>query len=327
MRKVLLIVFLILSFSITAYSWEKVPVPDYVDKKTKSPWNFYENFEDQKIGKVKLSKFDINDKGKGKKPFKIKQDTDGNKFLEITVKHGWNKCCGSWNNTERAEFQVKGKRTLNKEVWYGFKVRFPKDFKHINDRVLINQFKNNFDNMKKSPLIGIRYYDEGNTLDLGGDTGGIATKKWNQEETKKHGIRVKYFKKNENWNLLEAKKRGEDKKKMSKCSGKQQPEYCKDFNIEQTLSAVDLGNWTTFKVGIKNSKKKDGFVKVFKDNQLIMNYNGVTFDWKGRYYSSYIRIGLYRDSDPNGIGYPDQSIHFDDFIVVSDKKTLDKYLN
>ena len=37
------------------YAWEKVPVPDYVDKKTKSPWNFYENFEDQKIGKVKLS--------------------------------------------------------------------------------------------------------------------------------------------------------------------------------------------------------------------------------------------------------------------------------
>ena len=80
-------------------------------------------------------------------------------------------------------------------------------------------------------------------------------------------------------------------------------------------------------MGIKNSKKKDGFVKVFKDNQLIMNYNGVTFDWKGKYNSSYIRIGLYRDSDPNGIGYPDQSIHFDDFIVVSDKKTLDKYLN
>ena len=45
----------------------------HVNKKTKSPWNFYENFEDQKIGKVKLGKFDINDKGKGKKPFKIKQ--------------------------------------------------------------------------------------------------------------------------------------------------------------------------------------------------------------------------------------------------------------
>ena len=39
------------------------------------------------------------------------------------------------------------------------------------------------------------------------------------------------------------------------------------------------------------------------------------------------RIGPYRDSDPLGVGYPRQSIHYDDFIVVSDKKTLDKYLN
>jgi len=75
------------------------------------------------------------------------------------------------------------------------------------------------------------------------------------------------------------------------------------------------------------TKKKDGFVKVFKDDQLIMNYNGITFDWKGSYYASYIRVGIYRDSDPSGKGYPDQIVHFDDFTVVSDKKTLDKYLN
>ena len=325
MRIVLLIVFLILSFPITAYSWEKVPVPDYVDKKTKSPWNFYENFEDQKIGKVKLSKFDINDKGKGKKPFKIKQDNDGNKFLEITVKHGWNK--GKYYKTERAEFQTKGKRALNKEIWYGFKLRLPKNFKHIDDRVLINQFKNNFDNMKKSPLIGIRFYQNGELLDLGGETGGIATKKWNKVEDIKHGIRVKYFKKNKNWNLLEAKIREKVKTQMWKCSVKPEPEYCKDFNIEKTLNVTELGDWTTFKVGIKNSKKNNGFVKVFKDDKLIMNYNGITFDWSGNYYASYIRVGIYRDSDPSGEGYPDQVIHFDDFTVVSDKKTLDKYLD
>ena len=34
MRIVLLLVFLIFSFPITAYSWEKVLVPDYVNKKT-----------------------------------------------------------------------------------------------------------------------------------------------------------------------------------------------------------------------------------------------------------------------------------------------------
>ena len=63
------------------------------------------------------------------------------------------------------------------------------------------------------------------------------------------------------------------------------------------------------------------------NDKLIMNYEGVTFDWKGNYYASYVRIGIYRDSDPSGAGYPDQVAHFDDFIVVSDKKTLDKYLD
>ena len=86
MRIILLIIFFILSFSITAYSWEKVPVPDYVNKKTKSPWNFYENFEDQKVGQVNLKKYHINDKGVGRKPFKIKQEPDGNKFLEISYR-------------------------------------------------------------------------------------------------------------------------------------------------------------------------------------------------------------------------------------------------
>ena len=327
MRRVLLIIFLILSFPITTYSWEKVPIPDYVNKKTKSPWNFYDDFEDQKVGKVNLRKYHINDKGKGRKPFKIKQDADGNKFLEITVKHGWNKCCGKWVNTERAEFETKPKRALNKEIWYGFKLRFPKDFTHINDRVLISQFKNNFDNMKKSPLLGIRFYDGGKRLDLGGDTGGRATTKWNKEETKKHGIRVKYLEIDNNWKLYETKTRGENKKKIFKCSKKQKPEYCKNVSLEKNLEITKFGEWTTFKVGIKNSKKSDGYVQVYKDDKLIMNYEGITFDWKGNYYASYVRIGIYRDSDPSGAGYPDQVVHFDDFIVVSDKKTLDKYLN
>ena len=47
MKKVLLSFFLIFSFSINAYGWEKVPIPDYVNKKTKSPWNFFDNFEDR----------------------------------------------------------------------------------------------------------------------------------------------------------------------------------------------------------------------------------------------------------------------------------------
>ena len=69
-------------------------------------------------------------------------------------------------------------------------------------------------------------------------------------------------------------------------------------------------------------------MRVFINDELVLNYSGITWDWtKGKYTGSHIRIGPYRDSDPLGIGYPRQSIHYDDFIVVSDKKTLDKYLN
>ena len=71
----------------------------------------------------------------------------------------------------------------------------------------------------------------------------------------------------------------------------------------------------------------DDFVKVYKDNELIFDYEGITYNWSGLYTGNYIRIGIYRDSGKQiGIEYPDQSIHFDDFIVVSDKKTLDQLI-
>ena len=89
------------------------------------------------------------------------------------------------------------------------------------------------------------------------------------------------------------------------------------------LSFLDGGDF----VGVMwfYGKDDDGFVQVYKDNELIFDYEGITYDWRGRYTGSYIRIGIYRDRK-FGIEYPDQSIHFDDFIVVSDEKTLDKLI-
>ena len=162
------------SFTINVYAWEKVPVPDYVDKKTKSPWNFFDDFDDQK-----LKKYKINDKGAGKKPFKFKKDPDGNTYLEITVKHGWNKCCRGNFRTERAEMSPRGKFVKEKIIWYGFKVRLPKDFIHIDDRVLFHQFKNQIKSKCASPgpLLGIAFRNEGKKLDLHGDIGGCAKEK------------------------------------------------------------------------------------------------------------------------------------------------------
>jgi len=98
-------------------------------------------------------------------------------------------------------------------------------------------------------------------------------------------------------------------------------------NTKVIIPEKNVGLAKSYNIGIKNSKKQDGFVKVYLNENLIQDYEGITFDWSGNYIGTDIRIGPYRDSDPEGKGYPDQIIHYDDFIVVSDKKTLDKYLN
>ncbi len=58
MKKLTLYTFLVLMFfpPNNLYAWEKAPVPDYVDKKTKSPWNFYDDFEDQKLDQITNNK-------------------------------------------------------------------------------------------------------------------------------------------------------------------------------------------------------------------------------------------------------------------------------
>ena len=300
------------SFTINVYAWEKVPVPDYVDKKTKSPWNFYDDFDDQK-----LKKYKINDKGAGKKPFKFKKDPDGNTYLEITVKHGWNKCCRGNFRTERAEMSPRGKFVKEKIIWYGFKVRLPKDFIHIDDRVLFHQFKNQIKSKCASPgpLLGIAFRNEGKKLDLHGDIGGVCK---GEESLKKYRIQFDYRLMNKKWYPIKLKHKEIEKYgiiTVDLMSG-----------IEP-FDATPLGEWTTYKVGIYSTKTDSGFVKVYKDDILIFDYEGVTFDWKGPYYETLVRIGPYRDSDPTKEGYPPQSIHYDDFTVVSDKKTLDKYLN
>ena len=79
---------------------------------TESPWNFFEDFENEEEGKLKrimLKKgsdemlyidkqkkrwreryinhnFTLNNKGAGSEPFRIKKDPDGNKYLEVTLK-------------------------------------------------------------------------------------------------------------------------------------------------------------------------------------------------------------------------------------------------
>ncbi len=341
-KKLLYIFLVLMSFNTgNSYSWEKVPVPDSVDKKTKSPWNFSEDFENQEEGKLKVANpnpsssnspsgggteksfnqiFRIFDKGAGSKPYRIEKDPDGNKYLEVTVKHGWNNDPlkeGSGKETERAIFQTKQRRTLNKEIWIGFKTRLPEDFKHTTDgRVTFFEFKNRHVSMRTHPLVRISFDDAGKTLKITGSTSGNGFNRRSKEDNIKHRINIKYKKNGSNWFVSNEKTRGEKKIKNN-------------FKLtpNKTFSVTQLGEWSTYKIGIYNTKDDDGFVKVFKDNKLIFDYKGITSDWKGKYTGTNVRIGVYRASGKQiGIKYPDQIIHFDDFIIVSDQKTLDQLI-
>ena len=312
MKKLVYLFLILMCFtSGNSYSWEKVPVPDSVDKKTKSPWNFFEDFENENVGRLTTNKFTTNDKGTGLKPFEIKEDPDGNTYLAVTVKDGWNVDQKGWTKetTERAEFEVKPKRVLGKEIWISFKKRLPEDFTHIDDRVLFFQFKNMISTGKVSPLIGLTYKKNGNRLKIGGQTGGNARRSMSQKEKDLYRIDTKYKNYEGNWVQRWEKYRSESK----------------DRDVDGTASFTPLGEWSTYKIGIHNTKNDDGFVRVYKDGELMFDYNGVTYDWRGQYYRSHIRIGIYRDR-VFGVSYPDQTIHFDDFIVVSDEKTLDQIL-
>lgn len=318
----------IIFLTLEATAGEEIVVPDAVASISKSPWNFFEDFESQNQGQMVLCRFfskkdclenlSINDKGTGFTPFQIKKDLNGNKYLEITVGHGWNsdphKKKGE--ETERAEIQTIEKNTLNKIVWTGFKMRIPDNFQHIDERVLFFQFKNQFDSMKRSPLLGLRFYKNGDILDIGGDTGGIARKSWNKEEWIKHGIGVQYERFEDQWILRKQKLRGFSEFRFYGDASTSQ------FNVSTR------GEWVTYKIGIHNSNKEDGFVKVYQNDNLIFDYKGVTYDWDGKYLGSHVRLGLYRDSGARvGIKHPNQSIEFDNFTVVSDKQTLDQFVD
>ena len=279
------------------------PVPDYVDKETESPWNIFDDFEDGKLRFEYISNSTNISNSPGKEPYKFKKDPDGNTYLEITVKHGWNS--NQKHTSERAEIYPPEKHAKEKVVWYGFKIRLPKDFVHIDDRVLFSQFKNILQNVGKSPLLGLRFHDRGKRLNIGGDLD-VAEKDVNREESTKYYKLLSYKLYDKEWHQKE-------------------PKY-KNITGIKTFDATPLGEWTTYKIGIYNTKTDNGFVKVYKDDVLIFDYEGVTFDWGSYYYETLVRIGPYRDSDPSGKGYPPQSIHYDDFTIVSDKKTLDKYL-
>nr|ALS56085.1 hypothetical protein [uncultured bacterium EIL80B09] len=103
-----------------------------------------------------------------------------------------------------------------------------------------------------------------------------------------------------------------------------------NFYLEpfKSISALE---WTSYKIGIFISdNKKKGWVKFYRNGNLLFNFKGDTFSHDGGIYKhSTVRIGVYRTSGIKGIDKikeDSDTLHFDDFIVASTEDIIDKKL-
>ena len=90
-------------------------------------------------------------------------------------------------------------------------------------------------------------------------------------------------------------------------------------------------SWISYKIGIKFSKRTDGWIKVYRNNKLVWQDNGPNLITK--FYSScnpdkidlfgnHLRIGVYAKSkDKEAIN----TLHFDDFVSGDSEQKVDSF--
>ena len=262
------------------------------DDDKSSPWNFYANFEDNSW-KAKLTP---NDKGRGWGPYKIIEE-NGNKFLSITVKSGWNRARGSRGQpTERSELQTSKRKTYGKEVWYGFKIKKPEETELIFDRLLINQFKQMARNGKVSPLIKIfqRVPDKSLvSMHICGMIGGP-------------GYRIM------GPNLLGSEKYSHE---VNFYCGDKLLEGNYTFQNKDIFDQLFSADWKNVVFGTYVINNEQGFIKIYINKKLVFDYKGPTYGWSN-IVGSYVRIGPYRNGKRYG-KHPPQTFYYDDFVIGS----------
>ncbi len=263
-----------------------------------SPWKFHSDFEDNSW-KGKLTP---NDKGEGWVPFKIMEE-DGNKFLSITVKHGWNPDKGSKNKpTERSELETSKRQTFGKEVWYGFKIKKPSETKILQDRMLITQFKQRT-RTRPSPMISVGKKNSWVkpepqsyiSISICGKSGSILGSKIVKEYSYSSSIKLN-------------------------CNNKTVQIDLK-FNNTKDFQNLITTKWNTIVIGSYVTNTNNGFMKLYLNQNLIYDYNGPTYGWS-KIVGSNVRIGIYRDGNSYG-EYPPQTLYYDDFVIGSKDDVID----
>ena len=104
----------------------------------------------------------------------------------------------------------------------------------------------------------------------------------------------------------------------------------REFKISQSKDGNLLfkeSEWTNYVVGIFVTNKSEGFFKVYQNEELVLHWSGPTYGWTSDKIKTFLRIGPYRDGDPNkGKEYVPQTIYYDDFVVGDSEKWVTDFL-
>lgn len=306
-----------------ASSWNKkdplntLKITPNLEKNRLSPYNFKDEFNYKNIEELDEIYELAFEWKKGKYPkdnYELIEEKSGNKFIAITVKPNTNSHYDAYGDLkERGEINLPKVDLLEKEVWYGFRVRFPEGFEYNNSKYLkIHQLMDATEKAKqRSPRVSFNIRNSGNRFQINGQFADLKSDP-NKNCLKEDGCYEKaFYGLNYDKSVYGVVVRKTNNKKASGSS---------DFKFPSK------GKWQIFKVGTFISRSDDGFVKIYQDDKQIFDYSGVTYDRKLKYYGTLLVIGGYRYGTKTNGGFPPQTIHFDDLTVVSSKEMLDKQL-
>lgn len=210
-------------------------------------------------------------------------------YLKLSVWHGLNAMHPhNGLSNERTEYITPYDTTPieGRTFHYGFKVRYP-GYRKINARHMLTQFKVNMrEGVNPSPIVGI--YLEGSGA--------------------RHLEKIKVC---HAYDYETRKSR------------------CVNHVIEENSEHYPLlpaDEWITLKLSIYVSKNEDGWIKLFKNGQLVWDYSGPT-NYRNTVFDKFtIRFGLYRDSGPEGSPHEDAVAHFRDFAFSTNEALVDEIL-
>lgn len=305
---------LCLSMAVVTDAYSKSPIPDppcgfnCSTTDEKSPWNFWLDFETNEW-KQKLR---VNDKGnpQGWKPFEIKTEADGNKYLSMTVQHGWNTGKGRGKNTtERAELLTKRQDVYGKNVWHGFKIRNAAENPFTGNRLLLAQYYLRLENIGTKnpiPLVAVKY-----------------------DEVSADSLRIEFYPCEGTINTTLYSRFGNE-------TPYQEP-YCSDYgslpgkyevssNPDGVKPLSSDKEWTTYVIGVRVTSDETGFIEIYQNKELVFRWKGPTYGYSKRVPAE-IKFGPYRNMNPRkGEKYPPQTFHVDDFVVGSSIQDVTKIL-